>query len=371
MEEIEEFPSDILIRHPRDIDKIQKGEIVIYTELNEASWKPREAGRFWLHHSIRKNFGLLANPTVIEGLFYLGIEKSSKTYLFRSQKSCGQSNKKSSILAKFEAIAKKNGIPLRTVSSTAPISQPKTSDLTINREHFKLPHDINVRDIELLMQEPLAFYARQVLDLKPVDFDIKKHDIIVAFRNIAKNHFNKQPIDPWLDVLKSVDFFAYQKAIGLIDFFEKHCQNQNSQNDLVGKMELQQFGLCIYGYADRVIESENSAILISYQSANSQSTKDIIYGNSSAVLLNCLIAEKKGFSQIKNPIRKIQTWNLVAAEESQIITKEIEISKEILDSFEERLISNLKNYLDNPDFEIGCNPRQKQLYNKYRHFKRI
>ena len=25
----------------------------------------------------------------------------------------------------------------------------------------------------------------------------------------------------------------------------------------------------------------------------------------------------------------------------------------------------------NPNFEIGCNPRQKQLYNKYRHFKRI
>ena len=55
----------------------------------------------------------------------------------------------------------------------------------------------------------------------------------------------------------------------------------------------------------------------------------------------------------------------------EIVDKEIEISKEILDEFAKRLCTSLEPYLCDQPVEIDCNAAQKGLYNDgYEHFKR-
>ena len=100
---------NVLVLRPMEIYKMSQDGIVIYTELNETSWNPSEAGYFWLHSLLRKKLGLSREESFIENLFYYGIKISKRAYLLRASQLDGQNGKKSSILAKFEAIAEKGG----------------------------------------------------------------------------------------------------------------------------------------------------------------------------------------------------------------------------------------------------------------------
>lgn len=361
----------ISIHDINDITKIVSNSVVIYTEINETYWKGQEAGGFWLHRILRQKIGLNQSKQNVENLFYYGISKSSKTYLLRSTKSAGQNNQESSILKKLEAITKKSGISINIKDCTKFISQPINILPKTDLNHLNLPSEINVWSIEMLMKDPLSFYAKTILNLQPYDTDDdKRKDVVVAFKNIVRSYFQNQSVSPWVEILKDIDFFAYHKAVDLVSFLTHlNCPPVGFSN-LLGSINIPQLRISIYSHADRVIEEGESASLISYQTSTSHSTKEVVYGIGSAILATCFIAERHGFSAVRKPIRKIQIWNLLAPDKNQIITKEIEISKDIVETFGENLVSNLKLYLGHNISEINCKPHKKTLYNKYRHFKR-
>lgn len=354
---------------PLEIYKIPQNGWTIYTELNENMWKPREAGYFWLHYTLRKKLGLLRDTSFMESLFYYGIEVSKKIYLLRSLKSAGKNNKKSSILAKFEAIAEKSGM---TLNFLLPKQEGKQLENKPEHLHFNLPKALDVWDVELLARDPYAFFASNILGLHPEVSDPKRQEIKKLLRQMVKNYFKDERIESSLDALKKIDLFAYYKALRLMDILKKNTVNaHHSHNDIYGKIEIPEIGMSLFGTADRIVENGDCSTLVCFRSSASHSTREIIYDGCSSVLSICLIAENCGFGRNIKPIRNIQIWNLMANEECKIVDKEIEISKETLDDFSKRLHSNLKPYLCGQSIEIDCNAGEKGLYNdRYEHFKR-
>lgn len=370
--EIEKKPSNLSILNIKDISKINS-EIIIFTELNELYWKSQESGHFWLHNSLRKKLNLNLDSSYIENLFYIGIEKHTDAYLMRSQKSNGQNIKKSSILAKFEAIAKKEKLNFNVdqFQKTKSISNVENLDISIKSDLFRFPLDISIRSLELLIKDPYAFYIKEILNLKPAEFDKEKNNLSIAFKNVIRCYFeDKSNLKSWLNLIKETDFFGYQKSLNILSFLDKLNKNPNSKNNILGKIKIPRFGINIYGYCDRIEEEKNSSTLIRYQTSSNQSIRDIIYGESITLLSICLIAEKQGFPEIKKPIRRIQIWNILSLEDDLVISKDIEISEELIMEFENRLFSKLDGYFDLQNEKINCKSPQKQLYNKYKHFKR-
>ena len=370
--DIEKKSSNVSIFDVKDIPKTNSG-IIICTELNEIYWKPQENGQFWLHNLLRKRLNLDVNQISIEKLFYDGIDKNSNVYFLRSQKSNGQNMKKSSVLAKFEAIAKKENLNFKVNQKheIKKVSKIENSDTLIKRDLFKFPPDISIRSIELLFKDSYAFYIKEILNLETSEFDKEKKDLSIAFRNVIRCYFDdKSNLQSWLNLIKEIDFFGYQKSLNILNFLDKSDLNPNSKNNILGKINIPQFGINIYGYCDRVEEESNSSTLISYQTSSNQSVKDIVYGDNTSLFSACLIAEKQGFAEIKKPIRRIQIWNILSPEDNLVVAKDIEISKELIMEFENRLLSTLDIYLNSKHEKIDCKPLQKKLYNKYKHFKR-
>ena len=359
----------VFLLPPPEIYKIPRNEVTIYTELNENIWKPRDAGYFWLHYTLRKKLGLLRDTSFMENLFYYGIELSKKIYLLRAIKSEGRNNKKSSILAKFEAIAEKSGITLNFLPHR---QEERLLENTQDPPTFRLPKELDAWDVELLSREPYAFFAKNILGLPKEEHDPKQKEIRKLFRQIVKIYFKDQKVEFFIEALKKIDFFAYHKALRLVEFLQKSSFDVHpSYNDVYGKMAIPEIDISISGTADRIIENGDCSTLICFRSSTSPSAKEIIYDGCSAMLSLCWMGENHGFSQNVKPIRNIQIWNLMARDEDKIVDKEIEISKEILDEFAKRLCTSLEPYLCDQPVEIDCNAEQKGLYNDgYEHFKR-
>ena len=362
----------VLLLPPVEIYKIPRNEVTIYTELNENMWKPREAGYFWLHYTLRKKLGLLRDASFMENLFYYGIDVSKKIYLLRALKSEGRNNQKSSILAKFETIAEKSEITLNYLHSRPSGNEGRRLENPTEQLKFTLPKELDAWSIELLIRDPYAFFAKNILGLQPEDFAPKRKKIKNLLKKVVKSYFKKQKVELFLEDLKEVDFFAYHKVLRLVDFLKQSSFDAYpSYNDIYGKIEIPEIGISISGTADRIIENGDCSTLICFRTSNSPSTNEIIYDGCSAILSLCWIAENHGFGERINPVRNIQIWNLMARDENQIIDKEIEISKEILDEFAKRLCTSLEPYLCEQTVEIDCNAGRKWLYNDaYEHFKR-
>ena len=209
---------------------------------------------------------------------------------------------------------------------------------------IKLPHELNVWDVELLVNDPEDFYIKKILNLKLPRFDEKKSAIYDNLKKIIKCYCLEQPLDDLLSTLRNLDFFVYQKALNLIDFLGGLPQKGNAKNCISGSMYIPELGIKLSGCADRIEENEDFSTLISYQFSANKSKKEIIGEGSSALLSLCLIAKNRGFSGVTMPIKSIQIWNLMAPEEKQIIAKEFSVTEEKLEVAQNRLITNLKLY---------------------------
>ena len=102
--------------------------------------------------------------------------------------------------------------------------------------------------------------------------------------------------------------------------------------------------------------------MISFQTSDNISVKDLLYGDRTSLLTKCLVANRSEKYEFARKICVIQIWSLSSIGNDPISIREIEISEEFLNNFEARL----KNSLENLD--IYMDP--KLGYNKYRYFER-
>ena len=367
--------SNVSIIGIKDIKYIIDSEIIICTSLNEDSWKTRENGAYWLHSSIRKKLNLpINNKKFIEDDFFSMFNNMSEIYLTRSKKISGQSTTKSSLLAKFEIRCKKEHINIESIVSKkmdiAKIVPPSSPNVL--PEFFVLPSEINANRLEQLMKDPYSFYAKDVLGLTSNDIDQAKKDFSIAFKSLMRSYFeDKSKTKPWLDFIKDLDFFGYQKCNNIINWLDENPrQVDTSYNNILGKISWDNFFLDLYAYCDRIEICNGFSSIIRYQTSFNQFTKEIIYGADSSLMTTCLIASKGGFKEIKSPVKDIQIWSIAGTGDDPISIKTLEISQDLIDQFEKRLYETISGYRENSKTMIDLTCDKKLKNNRYKHFER-
>lgn len=349
---------------------ICNGEILVCAELNEVYWHYKECGIFWLHPIIRKKFNIEADNKKIESIFYKAIEDHKRIYLLRSKNANGQNMKKSFLLSELEAICKKNNINVEYYNFPRQKYSSIIQENTISNDNFKLPCEISVKSLELLIKDPIAFYARNILNLEPQVIDEKKRNLSLALKNLLYSYFSNIPkaqIKNKLDYIKNLDFFAYRKCLNVLEFM-KNRNAFKSLNNISGETEISNLGLRLRGYCDRIEQDFENSTLIIYKTSTPKPTKELLYGDEIEALTTCLIAKKGGFKSLNNPINYVQIWNIMPNKEVVSI-KTLEISNETINNFEQRLNLKISEILNQK--EISATISKKQKYNKYKHFERI
>ncbi len=245
---------------------------------------------------------------------------------------------------------------------------PAIQKNTISKDNFKLPPEISVKSLGLLIKDPIAFYAKKILNLEPEVIDEKKRNLSIALKSLLHSSFsNISQIQNKLNYIKELDFFAYRKCLNILKFI-KNRNSGKSLNNISGEINVPNFNFRLHGYCDRIeTDSENSTLII-YKTSTPKSTKELLYGDEIEALTTCLIVQKDGFKGINKPINSVQIWNIMPGKEVVSI-KNLEISSKTIDNFEQRLNSKLLEILDKK--EIIPNNQKRQNYNKYKHFERI
>ncbi|MDR1391022.1 MAG: hypothetical protein LBI95_01455 [Holosporales bacterium] len=353
------------------ISDFPNSDIVILTELNEVHWRPKERGDYWLHSLLRQRLNIDSNFGYVDSLFYRILSTYPRIYMLRSKSSNGQTLKKSSILAKFEAICKKEHIEIENIPpmKTPSFLQLSHEDIYISSAVFKKPNKIKAKDIELLLKDSYAFYAKEILQLKATETNQSKKNLSFMFKCVIEWYSkNRSKLNILLSELKETNFFGYQKCLNILNWLDENDACNNFENIFFGEAELQESQIVINGYCDRLKEIKGHLTLVSYQT-KSFSAKEITSGYTSIMPI-CLIAKNGGFKEHNKPIKKIQIWNMSNLGNEPISITEIEISEDLIDDFKKKLTSLFEYYFENKESLLKLDVAKKLSHDRYKHFKR-
>jgi hypothetical protein len=356
----------------RDI-KFLRSDIIILTELNEDSWFHTDSGSYWLHSLLRHktNLPVSANSSAIEDSFYSCFCSDAEIYMLRALKSTGSSKVKSSILAKFEAISKKHNHPLDYIVEPQEASNTlafAARPLVIRPPH--IPPEIRAEDVGLLIRDPQAFYAKNVLNLRPPDSDKERHERLTALKNFMRACFtSEEQTVRWLEKIRTIDLLLYYKCRDIPEWITSHLSDAPIINNIHGAVHIPKLGLTLLGNCDIVKTDGTNTTLIELGIASSpQSTKNIILGLETRVMPLCYIAEKGGFENIQTLIREVQIWSInkptYRKDDDPIDVTTIYVSSDVIAAFEATLHRVLDAYCDFAD-SMDC-----RKSDRYRHLKR-
>jgi hypothetical protein len=350
-------------------------DLVICASMNEESWSPRTPGASWLHPFIRQKLGLPSYAQLknkIEVTFQgLINQQCSEVILTRSKKIFGVNVHKSSILAKFEAMRRSRSgyqsdiVPNPEVPSLrAPAKISKVIPL-INGDIT-----LNSWDVELLMSDPEAFFAKNTLGLPSTDFDARRRDISAALKRVVANYVTSgigAAIDG-LSPLKSIDFFSYQRGVNIIRWLESRRFRWTAYGNVSGQITIcGKFMVDIRGDADIIEDVEGGLSITMCRMSANPPTRDILFGTACRVLVLCLIARDGGFAGLPTrKIKEVNMWSLNGAGDSPVSIKTLEISEDVIDNFRGRLIDALDGTLGG---DTPSKPQADHL-DIYKHFKR-
>ncbi|MDR0695352.1 MAG: hypothetical protein LBF56_01085 [Holosporales bacterium] len=355
-------------------------DLIICTEMNESVWRPLDSGQYWLHSALHKKLGLTPKTKQdIEDDFYACFNDVADVYLLRSKSDGNLRSDKSSILSKFEAVCRKHScnVDYIDISNPAPESFQTTS-YVINKSSFKLPDRISTNDVDLLMRNPLGFYAKKVLNLCSTEHDENKAELAIAFKNFMKSrHSGSEESLQLLEVIKAIDPFWYQKCQSICDWFDSTMDsNIVAHSGIQGQIRLHDWSdIELYGTCDRLEEHTKFSRLIIYKMSAANAGVDILHGGDHSVMATCLIAEDGGFGPDVRPIKEVQILAVASSTlgdaGTPIEIKNFKISSDMVDAFEKKLYAVLSGYSDpgiSATMALECESDLK--YNKFKHFER-
>ncbi|MDR3031201.1 MAG: hypothetical protein LBU35_02335 [Holosporales bacterium] len=342
-------------------------DIIILSSMNEDYWKIRYKGEYWLHRAIREKIGLNnyeSSRTAIEDNFYSVFNGKSRIFFTKTKEV------KSSILAKFEAKCKMSGTQIKIENLPHEYSNSEISNNSSIEKLFELPLELNYRSIELLMKNPYAFFAKEMLSITPDNVDSAMKDFAISFKEFMCAYYtDNDKIPKILNKIKEINFFYYQKCKNIADWLtKKELDCGTAFYNILGKAKFSDyFPVYLSSHADKIEIYNDYSILIYYKMKNAESIR--IKETDSYLLTPVLIAEKGGFEEDIPPIREIQIWSISSYGKDPIDIRTTEISKETLVDYEKKLEDYLEHYFYKKD-GFAYFERRKQEYNGYKHFER-
>lgn len=383
-----------------------KTDLMILGGLNEGSWPPLTETDPWLNRPMRADYGLPLPERRI-GLSahdFVQAFCASEVVCIRSSRVNGTPSVPSRWLQRLLTVLKASGVEasnsaepwlswyhaLDKPETTHPLSRPRPCPPLSMR-----PKRLSVTQIEMLMRDPYALYAKKILKLEPLEErerplspalkGILIHDILDRFVRAKKDN-----LEDLLSLAESI-FLPYQYQPEVINFWWPRFQRiaewyieiekiygqerLQSVTEETGEMSLPTSTgpFILTAKADRIDLLKTGDInIIDYKTGLPPSQAEIERGLAPQLTLEAAIAQAGGFKQLgKRKVKSLQFWRLRGGDpagEIRIITKELEtLIEEALTG-----VSSLIETYANPKTPYFAQPSSKYglRYNPYSHLIR-
>lgn len=393
--------------------RLQNVDLVILGGLNEGSWPPEIKGDPWLNKAMRANLDLppIERRIGLSAHDFCQAFGTQEIYLTRSERIHGSPQFPSRWLLKLENYLETLGLKHKLQSKTpwkewASLLDAPIESITITppapKPSFELrPRALSATQIETLLRNPYAIFARHILKLKQLDpiqqepspahFGNLVHNIL---ENFQKNHIGllaPEDIGKLLllgtQKLKELTLppdllFFWEPSITSILkwFFDEELKRRvfvkSSLLEHKGIINLPLFkgDFTLKAVADRIDLYNNGQVeIIDYKTGQLPLQKDMLLGFSGQLLIEALIAVKNGFNFNMNADQlQLSLWRLKAKNDKAEIRTFKENLNILLPNIAAHLI-NLLNYYDDPNtpYLVHPIPEKAPTYDPYRHLSRI
>lgn len=356
-------------------------DYVILGEVNEGIWpKPAQAD-MWMSRPMKKDFGFnLPEKNIgILGADLCGFLASDNVILTRADRVDGVPMKKSRWLLRLETVLNALNSDIEVLKDDDFFILANQADKPTAYKPIKAPapcpplkarpRKLSASGVDLLVADPYSVFAKYILSLYPLndldmpmdqrDYGTLIHVIIEEFNNtypaalpdnaleilleIGKKHFERLQIDDdkrtfwWPKFVKTAEWIIGQ---------EKEYRDTISavHNEVSGKItyNLANGAFSFMAIADRIDELKDGGLnIIDYKTGQIPSQKQVESGHALQLLLEGLIAEKGGFSGIKQAdVRQAIYWQLgskkldITLEEKNLIDKCEDYLLKLISTFE-------------------------------------
>ncbi len=390
--------------------RLYKTDLTIVSGLNEKTWPAEPSIDPWLSRQMRRNFGL---PSIdknigVDAHDFTQAISGKEVIITRSLKQSGTPTVQSRWLSRLNTVlssislelakkpevnlkawARKLDEPIEIASCTRPEPSP-----ALNTR----PKRLSVTEIETLMRDPYAIYAKHILKLRALEeleSEISVADkgnyIHQALEEFIENYdlnnnsyndliktgmaiFDKAQIPMEVKAFWSPRFkkMAY-------DFInnerEWRLENTPFKTEIKGQLKIDDIDFTLTARADRIDKNQNGAYaIIDYKTGAIPNVEDVKLGFSPQLPLEAVIIRKGGFAGINaNDTEYFGYWK-VAGSKDKIQCRyfsDPKIISTIIDEAEIGLINLIKSY-NNENAPYISLPRQDKepRYSDYRHLSR-
>ncbi|MCX7337767.1 MAG: PD-(D/E)XK nuclease family protein [Alphaproteobacteria bacterium] len=386
------------ILEPSDVS-FSMAEVIILGGLNENSWPPALDMDPWLNSAQRKYLGLSTPEQRLQRSKYEFCSGFYAPHLFltRSQTDNGSGALPSRWWLHLGAVEKKNphlfqdkkNIPwklwaqnLERTSPPIKIDPPQPRPPVNAR-----PRKFSATEVERLMRDPYAIYAKRCLLLFPLqDLDreptaAERGQIIHYMLDLCiKDSHDKASLlrlaEPYFGRNAITKTFWWHRFGQIVDWFVAEMQQDTGMTYLTEQKGSVDFTIDDHAFtlsaiADRLdIMNNRCQRIVDYKTGYAPTLRDIEQGYAAQFAVESFIASRDGFGPY-GPPQEIGIWQLKGGDPAGKITT-LAVGDDFLNSAEAGLKTLLKTFL-NPDVPyLACpDPDKSPAFNDYAHLERI
>ena len=286
--------------------RMQTADVVILTGLNEGMFPTTGYENAWLPRAISQKIGLPSpnRKVSLMALDFMNLSCAKEVYWLRAKQSGGVLTTESRFLSRVRVCAgdiKQDDNVFNIVRGM--------DDVEYNPLDYSAPtppidkSDVHVTDLELLIHNPYAFYAKHILKLKPVDdywvlpdarnFGILVHDVIENTKDFNVEQMVAQMDERAKQVLPpdSVIFYFWHKRFSEIAKFacEYFKDNPIKYKEIAGSVNIA--GRNVRARADLIWDGK----VMDIKTGTAPSKKQLTDGTMPQLPLEAYIMQNNGF----------------------------------------------------------------------------
>lgn len=285
--------------------RMQTADVVILTGLNEGMFPSTGYENAWLPRVIADKIGLPSpnHKVSLMALDFMNLSCNNQVYWLRSKKSGGVLTTESRFLSRvrvaigdittdddiLQCVRARDNVPYNPLDYSVPVPSTDTSD-------------VYVTEIELLIHNPYAFYARHILRLKPVDDywvlpDARKFgDVVHKTIEKAKGAFNADKLIADMDLRAKqilpagsiLFYFWHKRFCEIAPFIEKHLK-QSDNKETFGSVMIGGRNVC--AKADMIWDG----VVMDIKTGTAPSKKQLLEGTMPQLPLEGYMMQSGGF----------------------------------------------------------------------------
>lgn len=398
--------------------RMQSADVVILGGLNEGVWPPLPDNSPWVNQQMREQLGL-PHKRWRAGLsahdFYM-LAHHKELVITRSETTDEASNVASRWWQRLEAVLGATGLNTLLKPHIPPdIQAGFTAEHTAHPTPISAPRpcpEISARprkfwatDMDVLIRDPYAIYAKHILKLRPLEDIARQPDAALRgslYHDCLAEFLEKYPTGPLprnafetLEAMADKAFSACVDTIPVRRFWrqrfrqiaswfverETYLRQQNSQSlsEKKGRIEITSphGAILLWAKADRLDKSADGRwAVIDYKTGLPPSLKQVEKGRATQLLIEAFIASQGAFDGQEEDgnldISKLEYWHLTGKADNPAEVKDVTPHEFDLPYYFEQMKALLLSF-DSPDSTYPSEPdsAQRPRFSPYRHLARV